>query len=252
MKRLWLAFLLSTGIHASLFYMDAGWLRTQRPAGRIPDRITISLEALRPVASVRTETGPPVKAAKPQLKKTEVRKPALPPAPPKSVVTKKHEEEKEVYQEEAIPAKDSEKVTETNQTAESRADAIRDMPDEPLNPQQEGPDYPSLNTSVISGDYESGPESLIPARPMYLKNPPPHYPKRARRKGYEGTVILEVLVDERGSVDEIRVFKTSGYDLLDESAVSSVYKWAFEPGTRGGFVKKMWVRVPIRFKLTSK
>jgi protein TonB len=97
------------------------------------------------------------------------------------------------------------------------------------------------DTSVSAG--------LIMAKPLYRKNPAPNYPRRARRKGYEGNVILEVLVDEKGNVMELKVFKTSGYKSLDKSALSSVRKWLFEPGTRNGKTAKMWVRVPIRFKL---
>jgi periplasmic protein TonB len=91
--------------------------------------------------------------------------------------------------------------------------------------------------------------NLILARPLYRKNPPPKYPRRARRKGYEGHVILEVLVGKKGNVLELKVFKSSGYKILDKSAVSSVQKWLFEPGTRDGKATKMWVRVPVRFRL---
>jgi protein TonB len=97
------------------------------------------------------------------------------------------------------------------------------------------------DTSVSAG--------LIMARPLYRKNPAPNYPRRARRKGYEGNVILEVLVDEKGNVIELKVFESSGYNSLDKSALSSVRKWLFEPGTRNGKAARMWVRVPIRFKL---
>lgn len=90
---------------------------------------------------------------------------------------------------------------------------------------------------------------LVSARPMYRKNPPPKYPRRARRKGYEGTVMLEVLVDEKGTVKDLKVFESSGYELLDKSAISSVQKWLFTPGTKDGGPAGMWVRIPVRFKL---
>jgi protein TonB len=89
------------------------------------------------------------------------------------------------------------------------------------------------------------------AKPLYRKNPTPNYPRRARRKGYQGNVILEVLVDEKGNVRDLKVFKSSGYESLDRSALTSVRKWLFEPGTRNGQTAKMWVRVPIRFQLTE-
>jgi protein TonB len=58
-----------------------------------------------------------------------------------------------------------------------------------------------------------------------------------------------VLVDENGRVDDLMVHESSGYPILDLTALASVRKWLFEPGSEGGVKKKMWVRVPIRFDL---
>lgn len=87
------------------------------------------------------------------------------------------------------------------------------------------------------------------ARPLYKQNTSPPYPRKARRLGYEGIVMLKVLVDESGRVDNLTVLKSSGYSILDRTALSSVKKWLFEPGTEGGIKKKMWVKIPIRFQL---
>ena len=67
--------------------------------------------------------------------------------------------------------------------------------------------------------------------------------------GYEGLVMLKVLVDENGRVDDLEVLQSSGYAILDKAALSSVRKWMFVPGTEGGKKKKMWVKIPIRFEL---
>jgi protein TonB len=87
------------------------------------------------------------------------------------------------------------------------------------------------------------------ARPLYKQNTSPRYPLRARRMGYEGLVMLKVLVDENGRVNDLEVLQSSGYAILDKAALSSVKKWMFVPGTEGGKKKKMWVKIPIRFEL---
>jgi protein TonB len=87
------------------------------------------------------------------------------------------------------------------------------------------------------------------ARPLYKQNTSPPYPQKARRLGYEGIVMLKVLIDENGRVDNLAVLKSSGYDILDRSALFAVKNWLFEPGTEGGIKKKMWVKIPIRFQL---
>ena len=91
--------------------------------------------------------------------------------------------------------------------------------------------------------------ALIMAKPLYRQNPTPSYPRKARRMGYEGIVMLKVLVDENGRVGDLMLLESSGYPILDRTALASVRKWRFEPGTEGGIKKKMWVRVPIRFRL---
>ena len=91
--------------------------------------------------------------------------------------------------------------------------------------------------------------SIREAIPLYRENPPPRYPRIARRKGYEGTVVLEVLVSPEGKVDVCRVLRSSGHSVLDKAAVKAIGNWLFEPGMRGEKKVEMWVKVPIRFDL---
>jgi protein TonB len=90
---------------------------------------------------------------------------------------------------------------------------------------------------------------IITARPLYRRNPPPNYPKRAQRRGLEGMVILDVRVNKAGEVKDLTVFRSSGHKMLDRAAVKSVRKWLFQPGTRNGQKIETRVRVPVRFRL---
>jgi len=104
----------------------------------------------------------------------------------------------------------------------------------------------------IAGDKGVGVPDVPVVReavPLYRINPAPKYPKLARRRGYQGTVVLEVLVDRDGRVGDLRVSKSSEYKILDRAAMASVKGWAFVPGMRGDQKVEMWVRVPIRFQL---
>jgi TonB family protein len=98
-------------------------------------------------------------------------------------------------------------------------------------------------------DNSASATALTMAQPLYRQNPAPEYPHKARRMGYEGMVMLKVLVDENGQVDDLMVLESSGYPILDHTALTTVRKWLFEPGAEGGIKKKMWVRVPVRFQL---
>jgi protein TonB len=91
--------------------------------------------------------------------------------------------------------------------------------------------------------------SVKKAIPIYDKNPSPEYPLIARRRGFQGTVVLEVMVDRNGRVGELRVLKSSGYKVLDRAAGESVRDWIFKPAIKGNEKIEMWVRVPVCFKL---
>jgi len=91
--------------------------------------------------------------------------------------------------------------------------------------------------------------TLQMAYPRYQLNNPPPYPALARKRGQEGTVILRVLVNSGGRVDDLKIDVSSNFSLLDRAAEKSVQKWNFEPGKRGKERISMWVKVPITFKL---
>jgi protein TonB len=61
--------------------------------------------------------------------------------------------------------------------------------------------------------------------------PEPAYPQLAQELGQQGTVLLQLTVDEVGRVISISIKETSGSALLDRSAVS--------------FVKRRWIQPPI-------
>ena len=71
----------------------------------------------------------------------------------------------------------------------------------------------------------------------------------ARIREYQGNVLLDVLVTKNGKVNDLKIFKSSGYPILDKAATSTVKRWLFEPGMIGNERVDMWVRVPIRFEL---
>jgi len=108
-------------------------------------------------------------------------------------------------------------------------------------------------TDKISQPEDSLPHTPAPtitmAVPRYKKNRPPAYPRLARRRGYQGRVVLEVLVREDGSAGAVRLEKSSGHTLLDEAAIEAVKKWLFSPGRERDEVVEMWVKIPVRFRL---
>ena len=141
-----------------------------------------------------------------------------------------------------IPAKEQE-----NNNSETRYAFVPDMVDIPTalprrkDIPQTAEEHRSARTSLD--------ESITVATPNYKENSSPAYPLLARRRNYEGTVLLDVLVRQDGTVGLIRLARSSGHISLDQSAMRGVRKWTFHPGKREGEAVEMWVKVPIRFRL---
>jgi len=83
----------------------------------------------------------------------------------------------------------------------------------------------------------------------YLDNPAPAYPALSRRLGEQGRVLLRVLVNVRGTSDEVQVHTSSGHARLDEAARDTVSRWRFVPAKRGAEPVSAWVLIPISFRL---
>ena len=88
-------------------------------------------------------------------------------------------------------------------------------------------------------------------RPGYLKNPAPPYPREALQQNQEGLVMLSVFVDRSGHAVDVNVKQSSGFPLLDESALKTVKKWKFSPGRMGFLSTESQLQVPIRFLLKN-
>lgn len=234
MKRLLISTLLALGIHGILLGLTIDLLE-KKPFDRLKPRImTMNLVMRQPQMPVSEPAVkpliPPVQKQAPVkiVKKKPVRKPR-PKAKPKKIL-------KPVVKPEA---KDLSKEIPEPAVNDSAA------PDTPV---QTGISTAPGKTAVIG---TSAPAIKITreARPLYRINPPPPYPQMARKRGFQGVVVLEVLVDTDGSAADLRVLSSSGHPVLDRTAVAAVKHWTFDPGTRGDKKEKMWVRVPIRFQL---
>ncbi|MEO0452693.1 MAG: energy transducer TonB [Verrucomicrobiota bacterium] len=91
----------------------------------------------------------------------------------------------------------------------------------------------------------------VSVKPRYLRNPPPRYPSSSRRKGQQGTVVLSVDISTRGTVESLRVVRSSGHRSLDDEALRAVRRWKFQPATFGGAKIPSRARVPVVFRLSK-
>ena len=81
-----------------------------------------------------------------------------------------------------------------------------------------------------------------------LNNPSPVYPRLARRRGWQGQVMLTVEVSPQGRAAAVIIANSSGYPLLDEAALDAVRDWRFIPAYRNGMAVGSMLRVPVIFR----
>ncbi len=93
----------------------------------------------------------------------------------------------------------------------------------------------------------SGPGVFSPELVSFSK---PEYPPVARRMGVEGTVIVSVLVDENGRVEDAKLLTPIAQNVgINEAAVRAARGAHYRPALKGGVRVKMWTRLKIPFKL---
>jgi len=103
------------------------------------------------------------------------------------------------------------------------------------------------STNQTAGD-KSNLNTVI-AYPLYRENAPPVYPEIARIRGYEGIVLVSAEILPDGRVGNMKIRKSSGYAILDQSAIEAVKPWKFEPAKKSGDPFTVWVELPIKFIL---
>lgn len=125
-----------------------------------------------------------------------------------------------------------------------------------------------VDPSAISQETQAS--SSLPAQRRVLRAPPPGgqtasvskvgivrfvkplYPAVAKDAGWEGIVVVRVLVQTNGLPGEVIVQKSSGYSLLDKAATEAVQQWRFKPAKDGNILINKYVDIPLKFELHSK
>ena len=183
----------------------------------------------------------PIQKAEAILKKLEVpEKIPKRTAPPKKVETETMRTPVEPAVSQKVDKLEDAPVTERGEQIPSLRDSPVTTPGRPAR------DKAAFETASLA---DEGGAPIVEAVPDYAVNPKPIYPKLAIRRNYQGTVTLMVEVLADGSVRDVEVFESSGYSILDRSALRAVQKWRFKPGTKHGTPVTMKVRVPVVFRL---
>lgn len=109
------------------------------------------------------------------------------------------------------------------------------------------PSAPQATLQPVSGG--GGSVGRVDAHPSLERAIKPNYPIGARRRGEEGTVILDVTVAADGSASKVVKVSSSGFEDLDRAAERAAERARFKPGTRDGKPVESAARLTLIFRL---
>jgi protein TonB len=95
-----------------------------------------------------------------------------------------------------------------------------------------------------AGPIRPGGNILPPARTGYVA---PVYPSIAIQARSEGTVVLEAIIDETGTVRDVTVLRS--VPLLDRAAIEAVKQWRYSPTRLNGVPVAIIMTVSVNFTL---
>ncbi|HVT92727.1 MAG TPA: TonB family protein [Bryobacteraceae bacterium] len=84
--------------------------------------------------------------------------------------------------------------------------------------------------------------------PLPIFKPDPDYSEEARKAKFQGTVVLAIIVDEKGLPRDVRVVRPLGLGL-DQKAIEAVQRWRFRPGMKDGKPVPVQATIEVNFRL---
>ena len=84
--------------------------------------------------------------------------------------------------------------------------------------------------------------------PKLLRQVEPVYPSQAIKARVQGSVVLGLVIDEKGEPGGIEIISPLGFGL-EEEAIECVRKWRFAPGTKNGKPVPVYAVIEVNFRL---
>jgi len=92
--------------------------------------------------------------------------------------------------------------------------------------------------------------SDLEKRPQAVSQVAPAYPVELRKAKVEGSVTLVFVLSEDGRVVDPRV-ENSSRPEFEKPALDAIRKWRFSPGMKDGRAVRTYIRVPMRFRVST-
>lgn len=236
----------SVGVHAALTLIVATLITSAPAAVRRPTRIDLTLD---PPPTELAEPEAPVEFAFPTPdcdpdEASEIR--ATDVTPDFSYLFEREETAAREIEFDGPPTEVSGTVIGSGRSSRGRVAAAASPPAPVGAAQHAGPAAapPVAATPIPAPPPIARP--VVRATPLE-GNEPPRYPRAARRRGWEGTVVALIHVDSTGGVTEVEIEESSGHAILDDAVRSAIDAWRYRPAQRDGRATADTIRRQVRF-----
>lgn len=86
---------------------------------------------------------------------------------------------------------------------------------------------------------------------VYQPDADPYYPSFSKRAGEQGEVVVRLIIDETGIVEEVALLRSSGYPRLDRAASEIGKRYRFKPYSVNGNPARISTNLLIKFNLKN-
>jgi protein TonB len=171
-------------------------------------------------------------------------KPAAPPAPRMPV-----EAPKPVQKAEPRKAEKSTTPAPAPTPAQKTSPTPDTTPTKPTESSQSATIAPPTSGSSMSGTpIQTDIGKLVV---VYQPDADPYYPSFSKRAGEQGEVVVRLIINEAGEVEDARLLQSSSYPRLDRAAMEIGKRYRFKPYLVNGSPAKISTNLLIKFNLKS-
>ncbi|MDO9013410.1 MAG: energy transducer TonB [Polynucleobacter sp.] len=86
---------------------------------------------------------------------------------------------------------------------------------------------------------------------VYQPDADPYYPSFSKRAGEQGEVVVRLIIDETGIVEEVALLRSSGFPRLDRAASEIGKRYRFKPYSVNGNPARISTNLLIKFNLKN-
>lgn len=77
------------------------------------------------------------------------------------------------------------------------------------------------------------------------------YPRLAQKRNWQGKVLLSLRVSTSGKINNVQIYKSSGYSILDQAAIDSLIKVGYLPQISSWLPYDINLTLPVIYQLTE-